>query len=66
MNFIEEQSKVLVYRKFGACFVVTSADPSDNLLQVFDFLFVFMSALVKYFSDLKWHTIIENASKVGH
>jgi len=64
LNFVEDGDQFIVHRKFGAVFLIARAETFTNLMQVHDFLFVFMSALSKYFPGLKWFTIVENPSKV--
>lgn len=66
MNFLEddESSRSLVYRWFGACIVMTAADATDNLLQIYDFLSLYMTALTGYFPALSRHTIIQNPAKL--
>ncbi|KAF2367716.1 AP complex mu/sigma subunit [Trinorchestia longiramus] len=66
VNFLEDSdgSKVLVYRCFGACMVIASADPEDNLLQVYEFLSLYITALHQYFPSLSRHSILQNPAKL--
>ncbi|XP_018010901.2 AP-4 complex subunit sigma-1 [Hyalella azteca] len=65
-NFVEDtnESRTLVYRWFGACMLIASADSDDNLLQVYEFLNLYLSALSQYFPNLSRHTIIQNPAKL--
>lgn len=54
----------MVYRWFGACMVIAAADADDNLLQVYEFLSLYMTALHQYFPNLSRHSIVQNPAKL--
>lgn len=61
---LEQGGRLLVYRWFGACLAIVSTDSTDNLLQTYEFLSLYMTALQQYFPKLSRHTIVQNPAKL--
>ena len=64
INFIEDGDRTIVYRSFGPCLAITSVDSSDNLLQCYEFLNLYIYTLNQYFPSLSYHIILQNPYKL--
>ena len=64
INFIEDGDRTIVYRSFGPCLAITNVDSSDNLLQAYEFLNLYITTLSQYFPNLSYQVILQNPYKL--
>ena len=53
-----------MYRLFGSCTAIAAVDSTDNLLEIYEFLNLYMTTLHKYFPNFSVHSITQNPYKL--